>query len=61
MSHAHSSQSEKQPSKKADQVRDMAARLFAELFYKQVLAEREQKRRHKSDKEFDSKPQMGLQ
>jgi hypothetical protein len=32
-------------SNKNDRVRDMAARLFAELFYKQVMAERDQRRK----------------
>ena len=48
-----SSQGAEHSSDKADRVRDMAARLFAELFYKQVMAEREQKRKRHNDERFD--------
>ena len=41
---------------KANQVRDMAARLFADLFYKQVMAEREQKRRDRAAQNLTTDP-----
>jgi hypothetical protein len=40
--------------KKAAPVWDMAARLFAELFYKQVMAERHSKPRQASDTTIDN-------
>lgn len=56
-----SSQENERPVNKANRVRDMTARLFAELFYKQVMAEREQKRRRTSDEAFDKRDKVGLQ
>jgi hypothetical protein len=60
MPEAHSLQTDKRPSKKADRVRKMAATLFAELFYKQVMAEREQKRRQARADKLDSRSQKDL-
>ena len=50
----HASQTEEQPPGNADSIREMAAGLFAELFYKQWFAEREMKRHRGCDEAFDS-------
>ena len=52
----------KRSREEADRVREMAAKLFAELFYRQVMANR--KKTHgqtDADKKFDSQPPKGLQ
>ncbi len=51
----HSLRTTKRASEDTDRVRDMAAVLFAELFYKQCTAEHGQKRRHSRGEEFDSR------
>jgi hypothetical protein len=44
------------PSEKADHVRDMAALLFAELFWKQSIDDHKKKQVHAdTDKKFDSR------
>lgn len=53
MAELSSPQVAKHSAEKADRVRDMAAMLFAELFWKQYMAEREPKRRHPRDEKFD--------
>jgi hypothetical protein len=45
MANMHAPQRAKHARDKDDRVQEMAARLFAELFYRQYVAEREQKRR----------------
>jgi hypothetical protein len=46
---SHSSPAAPDASANADRIIEMAALLFAELFYKQSMAEQEQKRRHSRD------------
>jgi hypothetical protein len=48
--------------KDRERVRDMAALLFAELFYRQVMTERAEKRRKEDkNKKIDGEPSKGLQ
>jgi len=54
MSDPSASQSEQPPQQKNDDVIEMAARLFAELFYKQVMMEREEKPRRAASEQVDS-------
>ena len=60
MVNTHSSQIEKRRSKKIDETVEMAARLFAELFYKQFVAERGQKNDARGQ-QIDSRRRHGLQ
>lgn len=51
----------KRPRDKTNRVRDMAALLFAELFWKQCMADRKKTQEQAdADKEFDSRPSQGL-